>query len=76
MRLTYVIKSALSNIINKNLKGKCILKNQINDSKYLLKKEICQIRVGEMTVEMAYSENNKSFKECILNILKQRAEID
>ena len=52
------------------------MKNQINDSKYLLKKEICQIRVGEMTVEMAYSENNKSFKECILNILKQRAEID
>ena len=41
--------------------------------KDLLKKEgVYQLKVGEMCVEMSYSENNKSFNECMLNILKAK----
>lgn len=39
----------------------------------LLKKDnICQLKVGEMCVEMAYAENSKKFNECMLNILKTK----
>ena len=31
-----------------------------------------KLKVGEMIVEIEYSENNKSFNECMLNILKQK----
>ncbi len=30
------------------------------------------IKVNDMFVEMQYSNNNKSFSECILNILKTK----
>ena len=40
---------------------------------YLKKKENpYQIKVGEMTVEMEYSDTNKTFNKCMLNILKQK----
>ena len=44
--------------------------------KGVLKKEnIYQLKVGEMCVEMAYSQNRKSFEECMLNILKQKVKM-
>lgn len=49
---------------------------QSKSFKGLIKKEgIYQFKVGEMCVEMSYSENNKSFNECMLNILKQKVKI-
>ncbi|MBQ9658357.1 MAG: hypothetical protein IJV31_06290 [Clostridia bacterium] len=34
--------------------------------------DIYELKVGNMTVEIAYSKTNKSFNECMLNILKQK----
>lgn len=31
-----------------------------------------QIKVEDINVEMEYSDNNKTFNECMLNILKQK----
>lgn len=31
-----------------------------------------KLEVDDITVEIEYSENNKTFNECILNILKQK----
>ena len=31
-----------------------------------------QIKVGDMVVNIEYSENYKKFNECILNVLKQK----
>ncbi len=39
------------------------------------KDELYQFRVGDMSVEMAYSKNQKSFNECMLAILKQKVKI-
>ena len=30
----------------------------------------CQLKIGDMCVEMIYSEDNKNLNECILNIIK------
>ena len=30
------------------------------------------LKVGDIIVEMKYSENDKTFNECMLNILKQK----
>ena len=35
-----------------------------------------QINVENITVTMEYSKNNKSFNECIVNILKQKLKND
>lgn len=35
---------------------------------------ICRLKIDDMFVEIEYSNNNKSLKECILNILKKKAE--
>lgn len=34
--------------------------------------EVCELKVGNINVEMNYSRNNKKIDECILNILKQK----
>jgi transketolase C-terminal domain/subunit len=48
------------------------LKEQKKIQEYLLKmKNPYQLRVGDMYVTLEYSENNKKFDECILNILKE-----
>ncbi len=40
---------------------------------YLLNtKEPYTIKMDDMNIEMKYSENNKIFNECMLNILKQK----
>ena len=33
-----------------------------------------RLKVGSMCVDMEYSKNNKSFNECMLNILKQKVK--
>ena len=33
-----------------------------------------QIKVEDTIVEMEYSDNNRTFNECILNILKQKSK--
>lgn len=33
---------------------------------------MCKLKVGEIIVELIYAENNKSFKKCMLNILKEK----
>lgn len=49
------------------------MKKQNKLIKYLLNKENpYQIKVGNTMVEMEYSNNKKTFNECILNILKQK----
>lgn len=48
----------------------------MNDNlmEYLLKnEEPYELKVGDMVVEMQYSENKKSFKECMRNILSLKA---
>ena len=43
--------------------------------KYLLNtKNPYQIRIGDTIVEMEYCENDKTFKDCMLNILKQKCK--
>ena len=56
------------------------MENQRKSLEGLIKIEnTYQLNIGEMCVEMTYSEDNKSFNECMLNILKtkmkQRADI-
>lgn len=34
--------------------------------------KVYEVKVGEITVEMSYSNENKKFDECMLNILKQK----
>ena len=49
------------------------MKKQIKKIENLSKiGDLYQLKIGNMCVEMAYSENNKSFNECMLNILKQK----
>lgn len=36
------------------------------------KNDQCQMKVGDMLVEIKYSTNNKKFEEYMLNILKQK----
>ena len=33
-----------------------------------------RLKVGNMNVDMIYSKNNKSFNECMLNILKLKTK--
>ena len=48
-----------------------ILKEQNKIIQYLLDTEnTYQIKVEDTLVEMEYSDNNKTFNECMLNILK------
>lgn len=62
-----------SNCKHLNLRGKTILEEQNKIIQYLLNtKNPYQIKVGEMTVEMEYSDTNKTFDECMVNILKQK----
>ncbi|MBR2587676.1 MAG: hypothetical protein IKD77_00515 [Bacilli bacterium] len=57
------------------MKGKYVLEIQSKNINALTKTEdMYQFKVGEMFVEMEYSENNKSFNECMLNILKQKVK--
>lgn len=49
------------------------MKEQNKIIQYLLKKNNpYQIKVGDTNVEMEYSDRNKTFDKCMLNILKQK----
>ena len=49
------------------------LKEENKIIKYLLNtKNPYQIRIGDTIIEIEYCENDKTFKDCILNILKQK----
>lgn len=34
-----------------------------------------QLQVGDMVVEIEYSDNKKTFNECMVNILKQKKKM-
>ena len=59
---------------NKNVsKGENRLKNQNKKIEDLTNLEgVYRLKVGNMCVDMAYAKNNKSFNDCILNILKKK----
>ena len=47
------------------------MKNQNKKIDNLTKvKGLYRLKVGDMCVDMEYSKNNKSFNDCMLNILK------
>ena len=47
------------------------MEDQNKEIKILSKEEyLYKLKVGNMDVDMIYSQNNKSFNECMLNILK------
>ena len=49
------------------------MKGQNKITQYLLNtKNPYQIKVEDTVVEMEYSDTNKTFNKCILNILKQK----
>lgn len=51
------------------------MKKQNKIKKYMLNTEKpYKIKLGEMTVEMEYSENGKKFNEYMLNILRKKME--
>ena len=55
------------------MRGKTILKEQNKIIQYLLNtKNPYQIKVGNTIVEMEYSDKNKTFNKCMVNILKQK----
>lgn len=49
------------------------MKNKIIDN-LLRTEDLYQLKVGDMCVEMVYSEKNKSFNECMLKILEQKVK--
>ena len=55
------------------MKGKFILNVQSKVvGKIFTKEKLYTLKIGKMCVEMVYSENNKSFNECMLNVLNQK----
>ena len=55
------------------MRGNKILKKQNKLSEYLLNKNNpYTIKVGDIVVEMEYSNNNKTLSECMINIIKQK----
>lgn len=36
--------------------------------------KVYEIKVGDVTVEMNYSKDNKKIDECMLNVLKQKCK--
>lgn len=55
------------------MRRKCILKSNILEQ-ISKTKDIYQIKVGNMCVEIVYSENNIRFNECMLDILRQKSK--
>lgn len=50
---------------------------KIKPNKDLLETDnLYQIKIGDMIVEMQYSNGSKTFKDCILNILKKNTRFD
>ena len=47
-------------------------KTKINKS--LSDEGICELKVGNLNVELVYSKGNKKIDECMLNILKRKCK--
>lgn len=57
----------------KSSKGECNLKNQEKIMRYINNTENPYIlKIGNIVVEIKYSNNGKTFNECMVNILKQK----
>ena len=57
-------------------KGEWNLKNQENIMKYINNTENPYIlKIGDMVVEIEYSDVKKTFNECMINILKQKKKM-
>ena len=39
-------------------------------------KDLYKLKIENMCIDITYSKNNKSFNECMLNILKQKIKKD
>ena len=62
---------------HKSSEGECSLKNQDEIIKFLNEIENPYIlKVEDMVVEFEYSDIKKTFKECMINILKQKKKMD
>lgn len=49
------------------------MKEENKITQYLLNtKNPYQIKIEDIIIEMEYSDNNKTFKDCMLNILKEK----
>lgn len=58
------------------MRGKTEVKKiQIVKNNLLEMKKSNHIKIGEMQVELKYSDNNKTINECIINILKQKMKL-
>ena len=61
----------------KSSKGEWNLKNQEKIMNYLNNTENPYIlKIGDMVVEIEYSDVKKTFNECMINILKQKKKMD
>lgn len=61
---------------HKSSKGEWSLKNQDKIIKFLNETENPYIlKVGDMVVEIEYSDVKKNFNECMINILKQKKKM-
>lgn len=69
----------MEEIINLNIKsskGEWNLKKQEKIMKYINNTETPYIlKIGDMVVEIEYSDNKKTFNECMVNILKQKKKM-
>ncbi len=50
------------------------MKNKLKNNLYKIKDLYCQMNVDNMNIIMKYSETNKKFSECMLEILKHKME--
>lgn len=46
-------------------KSECLVNN----------KDLYQLQVGNMTVELKYSKNDKKINECMINVLRQKIKM-
>ena len=66
----------LCKVKHKSSKGECSLKNQEKIMKYINSTENPYIlKIGDMVVEIEYSDNKNTFNECMVNILKQKKKM-
>lgn len=66
----------LCKVKHKSSKGEWNLKKQEKIMKYINNTETPYIlKIGDMVVEIEYSDNKKTFNECMVNILKQKKKM-
>ena len=71
------LKVSLYKAKHKTSKGEYSLKKEDKIIKFLNETENPYIlKVGDMVVEIEYSDVKKTFDECMVNILKQKSKIN